>query len=316
MHIIIGAHRKGTGVRWLAGLVQFRHPFDLGGAYFLFNCLVSWLSVFVSAYLYSKHSVPSAGDALAVVFNGTMPNTTSSAISTPLNHTVANIMDAHVLAAILSAANYTSANATTVGVIVSKIDPHTLVAFVGTLFAVWAIAVIGLFLTIKPEYRRTFWSAQTGSAYAQSYFLDHDGNDGRRILIFCHNERQWRAIRDRVKQWALSMYATWRSLQPAWFTDGIRALIPDSFIPAAALRQENARAGGRRSSLANAGVLRRVSLALGASEFNADARAHTASEIAAPSPPPIASVGAPAEAFDCPSTAAQAAVVDIESDGP
>ena len=209
-----------------------------------------------------------------------------------------------------NAPNYTSAAAT-----VGTIDSHTLVALVVPLFAVWAMLVVGLSLTIKPAYRRTFWSAQTGSAYAQSYFLDND-DDATRIDIFAHNERQWRAIRARVRQWVLGMYATWQALKPAWLTDAIRALIPDDFVPAETLQQENARAGGRRSSLANAGVLRRVSLALGASEFDADARAHAASEIAAPSPPPIASVGAPAEAFDCPSTAAQAAVVDIESDGP
>jgi hypothetical protein len=147
------------------------------------------------------------------------------------------------------------------------------VALVVTLFAVWAIAVVGLSLTIKPAYRRTFWSAQTGSAHAQSYFLDND-DDATRIEIFGFNERQWRAIRARVKQWVLGMYATWQALKPAWLTDAIRAFIPDDFVPAEALRQENARAGGRRSTLRQ-----RMSLALGSNTIGSESDAQAVSPI-------------------------------------
>jgi hypothetical protein len=143
-----------------------------------------------------------------------------------------------------------------------------------TLFAVWAIAVIGLSLTIKPAYRRTFWSAQTGCAHAQSYFLDND-DDATRIEIFGFNERQWRAIRARVRQWVLGMYATWQALKPAWLTDAFRALIPDDFVPAEALlRQENARACGRRSTLRQ-----RMSLALGSNTIGSESGAQAVSPI-------------------------------------
>ena len=62
----------------------------------------------------------------------------------------------------------------------------------------------------------------------------------------------------------LRMYATWEALKPTWFTDATKAAIPDDFMPAEALRRESARApGGRRPSVAEMGVLRRVSLAAG-----------------------------------------------------
>jgi hypothetical protein len=155
----------------------------------------------------------------------------------------------------------------------SKIGDLPLFATVGVLAAVWLITVVGLSLTIKPTYRRTFWSAQTGCALAQSCFLDND-DDATRIEIFGFNERQWRAIRARIRQWVLGMYATWQALKPAWLTDAIRAFIPDDFVPAEALRQENARAGGRRSTLRQ-----RMSLALGSNIIGSESDAQALSRI-------------------------------------
>jgi hypothetical protein len=159
---------------------------------------------------------------------------------------------------------------------------------------VWAIAVLGLWLTIKPAYRRTFWSTETGYAYCQNLFLGNEEDDAKRAQIFYMNERQWRAIRDRVRQWVLSTYSTWEALKPAWFNDTLKALIPDSFIPAEALQQENARVpSGRRRTIDDMAIVRRMSLAVGSasesvpSESNADA----AGEIAELSPEPMARMG-------------------------
>jgi hypothetical protein len=301
----------------VAGMIQYRHPCEFGGAYFLFSAVMSQLSVFVSAYLYSQYYVPPVGDALDLILSGTAVNFTST-LTTSTNSSVfslslSNVTSAPIADAIISpanAANYTSTAAATAG----KIDPHTLVALVVTLFAVWAIAVVGLSRTIKPAYRRTFLSAQTGSAYAQSYFLDND-DDATRIEIFGYNERQWRAIRARVKEWVLGMYATWQALKPAWLTDAIRALIPDDFVPAETLQQENARAGGRRSTLRQ-----RMSLALGSNTIGSESDAQAISPIgdesgdgaassALPSP-----TSSPATMARLQSTYRHAEVVDVESD--
>ncbi len=69
------------------------------------------------------------------------------------------------------------------------------------------------------------------------FFLDHQGNDAKQAYIFWRNERQWRSIRDLVRQWALSLYATWMQLRPSWFTDRLRAVIPDDFAPASPVQQ-------------------------------------------------------------------------------
>ena len=107
-------------------------------------------------------------------------------------------------------------------------------------------------------------SLKTGCAYAQSHFLDNEGNDAKRVLIFFFDERQWRPIRDRVREWVLSIYVLWKALAPSWFTKDLQARIPDDFMPAAAAAQIvhelNAQApNGRRRTVQDMGMLRRVS---------------------------------------------------------
>jgi hypothetical protein len=103
-------------------------------------------------------------------------------------------------------------------------------------------------------------SLQTGCAYAQSHFLDNEGNDAKRIDIFFFDERQWRAIRDRVREWVLSMYVVWKALAPSWFTTDLQARIPDEFMPAQVVHELNAQApNGRRRTVQDMGLLRRVS---------------------------------------------------------
>jgi hypothetical protein len=159
------------------------------------------------------------------------------------------------------------------------------------LAAVWLVAIVGLSLTIKPEYVHTFVSLQTGYAVTQSYFLDNQGDDAKRINIFFMNERHWRAIRDRVRQWVLSVYATWQALMPAFFTADLQARIPDDFMPAQAVQDLNAQSpDGRRPTLQSMGLVRRVSHASptdAASEL--DRRARRPSE--RPSPPSVADGG-------------------------
>jgi hypothetical protein len=143
-----------------------------------------------------------------------------------------------------------------------KIDDLTLFTTVMALAAAWLVAVVGLALTVERKYLRTFVSLQTGYANAQAFFIDNEG-DARRILIFLFNERQWRAIRARVRLWVLGMYAAWLALMPAWFTTDVRARIPDEFMPVQVVHDLNAQApGGRRPTLKDMGLVRRMSHAV------------------------------------------------------
>ena len=141
-----------------------------------------------------------------------------------------------------------------------KIDDLTLFNMVASLGVAMLVAVVGLALTINREYRHTFVSLETGRAYCEKTFCDFEGDDARRARIFLFNERQWQAIRDRVRQWVLSVYAAWQALMPAWLTEDLQARIPDDFMPAQALQDRNTQvADGKRLSVQNMGMLRRVS---------------------------------------------------------
>ncbi len=231
------------------GWVQLRHACNAGGAYYCFNALSMHISCFVAAALYSAYStgipVDHASFRAAGENDTRATNITATGTGTfPANGTVAG----HA----------------------GKIDNFTLFLTIGTLSAVWIIAFAGLLLTMKREYVGTLVSQQTGHAFARSHFLDHPGDDARRILIFYCNQWQWRSIRELVRQWVLGVHTTWVLLRPAWLTDALRAVIPDDFMPAPVVQQLDAQApGGRRPSIANMGALRRISLAFAGAEDTA-----------------------------------------------
>ena len=173
----------------------------------------------------------------------------------------------------------------------SKIGDLPLFATVGALAAVWLVATVGLLVMNKREYLHTFVSLQTGYACTQSYFLDNEGDDTKRVGIFYVNERHWQAIRDRVRQWVLSVYATWQALMPAFFTADLQARIPDDCMPAQAVQELNAQSpDGRRPTLQHMGLVRRMSHAApmdGASDL--DRRVPLPREL--PSPPSVTDGG-------------------------
>jgi hypothetical protein len=155
---------------------------------------------------------------------------------------------------------HANVNATGANLPASKIGDLPLFMIVVTLAVSLLVAVLSLSFTIKHEYLHTFVSLQTGRAYAQSYFLDNEGNDARRIEIFFYNERQWQAIRNRVREWVLGMYAVWQALMPSWFTTDLQARIPDDVMPAQVVSDLIAQAPKRRRpTLQNMGLLRRMS---------------------------------------------------------
>ncbi len=243
--------------------VHFRHPLELGGSYFFINALKSVASWFVAAALYSRYFVAGTTElGLVAAMNASAANYSGFLNSTGANATGANVTG--VFSAFVSAFQGISshASATAAGAIMhaSKLGDLRLFATVGALAAVWLIAVVGLSLTVKREYLHTFVSLQTGYSFSQSYFLDNQRDDAKRINIFFMNERHWQAIRDRVRQWVLSVYAAWQALMPASFTADLQARIPDDFMPAQAVQDLNAQSpDGQRPTLLNMGLLRRTS---------------------------------------------------------
>ena len=130
----------------MTGLVHLRHPCELGGIYYLVNCVMSQLSVFVAAFIY-WHYVPATGDIFGA---GLATATNSSAFNLTLANAsigLADLTKAPLEGTSVTATTnytYTLADSTSASLNLVKIGFLPLVASIITLFAVWAIALVGL----------------------------------------------------------------------------------------------------------------------------------------------------------------------------
>jgi hypothetical protein len=113
----------------------------------------------------------------------------------------------------------------------TKLDEAETWQLVMMLLASWLLIFTFLLgYVIVPEYRKTFWSTQTGWQKSLAFFLDNEGNDERRIFIMDTNMMNWRSIEKEVKVWTRENWRRWESEKPAWFNDVRIAAIPDEFM--------------------------------------------------------------------------------------
>ena len=119
----------------------------------------------------------------------------------------------------------------------SKLADSEIFVFLGVLLFVWALTVIIFFFTIKRAYWQTFYSTQTGRDNTKANFLDNEGNDQARIMIFSDNIDLWRDIEGEVQVWTLANWARWEHEKPSWFDENFRESVPDRFRPIRSLVQ-------------------------------------------------------------------------------
>jgi hypothetical protein len=99
---------------------------------------------------------------------------------------------------------------------------------------------------MKPAYRNTFFSTQTGYQYVQSKFL-REGDENKKA-VFKYNKKQWLPIRDDVKAWTLENWERWEEEKPAFFNDAWKSSVEDDMIPPDSLRRLNGGGSQRRRS--------------------------------------------------------------------
>jgi hypothetical protein len=103
-------------------------------------------------------------------------------------------------------------------------------------------------LLMKPGYKGTFFSTQTGYQYVQSKFL-REGDENKKA-VFKYNKKQWMSIRPDVKAWTIENWERWEDEKPSWFNDAWKSGVDDSMIPPACLlRMKGGGSERRRSSL-------------------------------------------------------------------
>ena len=137
----------------------------------------------------------------------------------------------------------------------NKIDHSTIYTFLCALHLFLALCLLFFFRLIKPEYRSSFYSTESGRQNAKAYFKDNI-DDAIRVVIFTCNIDLWSDIAPDVMAWTLSNWSRWESEKPEWFTSAFKESIPDDMMPVEGLVELNKTAGGsrRRSSVVLAEV--------------------------------------------------------------
>ena len=93
-----------------------------------------------------------------------------------------------------------------------------------------ALSYTCFLLSIKSEYRHTFYDTQTCNSFTRSRFKG-SLTDRTKFHIFHINEHKWREeIGPEVKAWLNSKLAGWLRDKPKWFDDHSKSVIPDWIV--------------------------------------------------------------------------------------
>jgi hypothetical protein len=120
---------------------------------------------------------------------------------------------------------------------------------VGILSGIWCIGFVTFLMLMKPEYRKTFYSTQTGRD-AILDFWDSD-DDAVKAAMMNNNRALWKSKDEEVRAWLEENWERWKVEKPDWFDDLFRSAVDDDLLPPAELRRQKMAGGGnrRRSSL-------------------------------------------------------------------
>ena len=86
-----------------------------------------------------------------------------------------------------------------------------------------------LFMNVKKEYRKTFWSAMKSKDFILKYFESDE--DETKSFVFISNIRYWKEIENEVEEWVGKNWTKWMEEKPEWLNDNIKARIPPHMIP-------------------------------------------------------------------------------------
>ena len=210
------------------GCVHFRHPYDLGGFYWTFNLVLSQLSVLGATLLYTAK----AKDAETAGGNSRNEKNMTEGI-----HNIS-----------MSANNIFDGDETALS---STVDPSQLWVIVGCICALWFWSFTAFIFSINRKYIKTFFTKLTGQQVTLAQWANGDEDAVKADAAFCAHESHTASIRDDVQEWVHANWYRWEVEKPAWWTDAMKASIPNDMLPAPALKEEEKKGGGerRRSSL-------------------------------------------------------------------
>jgi hypothetical protein len=181
------------------GVLQFRGAGEMGGAAWLWAMSLALVAPWVAVPVYfgSLTSNPTNVTAIETVLNNTDSNADAGDLQQP---------DKWEL---------------------KQSDIWELLSYMTVLWLTAFAVFLGL---MKKEYRKTFWSLETGNEWIQSYFI-RGREDETKQKVFHYNKRKWKAIEPQVKEWVGRGWMRWERDKPDWFTDHWKASVPVPWVP-------------------------------------------------------------------------------------
>jgi hypothetical protein len=116
------------------------------------------------------------------------------------------------------------------------------------LVGAWLLTFCAFLKLMKPKYRRTFLSTQTGNQW--SHMLFSEGKDDiTKLDIVRRNRHLWESIRPQVRVFARDNWTKWEDERPDWFNDVLISSFDDDLLPPDVLRRLRTEGGGSRMRL-------------------------------------------------------------------
>ena len=193
-------------------IVQFRHPFELGGAFWSMNIVLNQGFCFVSILLYKLY------------LNETIVNNekfVGYSVDDPLVR--------------CNATDICNSKSTDICYKDDFICEETslessLWALVAGLFAISMIS-FGTFLkSINRKYLGTFFDTRTGKQFLCDNWRDGTV-DSDRFYVFSKHASLYKSINEELKDWLSENWEKWEEEKPDWFTAKMIKKIPEEILP-------------------------------------------------------------------------------------
>jgi hypothetical protein len=126
-----------------------------------------------------------------------------------------------------------------------KLTKETAWRIVGSLSGAWLFFFVLFLMLMKKEYRKTFFSLETGNEWAMSFFLKGD-TDAKRVKPLRLNKIKWKKIRPEMKEFVMENWDGWEEERPEFFTEAFKKRVPDDMLPRIELRRQTIAGGGQR----------------------------------------------------------------------
>jgi hypothetical protein len=175
-----------------AGIIQFRHQYGLGGAYWTFNLLVVQASTLAAVHLYTAQTTSDSYGSGAAEEEGVEEGSVEDG-GEGLEGVVWTV--AWGLCACFFA---------------------TFVVFLKS---------------INEDFLGTFMDSRTGREFSQANFREADDPEVR-LWVLQETTHHLKGIREEVKEYVLAHYETWETEKPMFWNEKLKQDIPSDMIPA------------------------------------------------------------------------------------